>query len=304
MLPSASDHPAAGTQHASKRRTRRLDVALVERGLEASRERARRLILAGEVTVNGQVVQAPSTLVALDARLTLEKALPYVGRGGLKLAHALERFGIDVTERTCLDAGASTGGFTDCLLQRGARRVYAVDVGKGQLAWSLRQDPRVVVMEEVNVRYLRLGRDLTPTFGAPSPAGPARGHAPELPEAVSLATIDVAFISLRLVLPAISGVLAESGDLVALVKPQFEAGPADVGKGGVVRDPAVHRRVLREALAAARASRLAPAGLTASPIRGQAGNIEFLLWAHRVPATAFAFDEAATVEAAVAEANS
>jgi len=259
----------------------RLDVALVEHGLESSRERARRLIVAGEVTVNGQVARAPSTLVPADAVLAVGKTMPYVSRGGLKLAHALDRFGIDPAGRVCLDAGASTGGFTDVLLQRGATRVYAADVGKGLLDWKLRQDPRVVVMEGVNVRYLHLIE--------PQPA---------LPEPVSLAVVDVAFISLRLVLPAIAGVLTADGEVVALVKPQFEAGPADARKG-VVRDSKVHRRVLQEVLDATRALNLHPAGLTASPIRGQAGNVEFLLWARRQPT---ALDDAAAVDAAVAEA--
>jgi 23S rRNA (cytidine1920-2'-O)/16S rRNA (cytidine1409-2'-O)-methyltransferase len=277
----------------------RLDVAVVERGLESSRERARRLIVAGEVTVDGVVTRAPSTLVARDAAIAVGKALPYVSRGGLKLAHALDRFGIDVTGRVCLDAGASTGGFTDVLLQRGARRVYTVDVGKGLLAWSLRQDPRVVVMEEVNVRYLRLGGEEAPP-SIQANAANAANAAPTLPERVDLAVVDVAFISLRLVLPAITGVLAPDGDLVALVKPQFEAGQADVGKGGVVRDPRVHRRVLGEALDVVRAQALHPRGLTASPIRGQAGNVEFLLWAS-ASAHSPSFDDAAAIAAALAE---
>jgi 23S rRNA (cytidine1920-2'-O)/16S rRNA (cytidine1409-2'-O)-methyltransferase len=282
----------AGHRRPAPKRVR-LDVAVVERGLEHSRERARRLIVAGEVTVDGVVTRAPSALVARDAAIAVGKALPYVSRGGFKLAHALDRFGIDVTGRVCLDAGASTGGFTDVLLQRGAQRVYAVDVGKGLLAWSLRQNPRVVVMEEVNVRYLRLGGE----DAAPSSQTNA---APTLPERVDLAVVDVAFISLRLVLPAIAGVLAPDGDLVALVKPQFEAGPADVGKGGVVRDPRVHRRVLGEALDAVRAQALHPRGLTASPIRGQAGNVEFLLWAS-VSAHSAPFDDAAAIATALAE---
>ena len=264
---------ASGGGHAKKRQ--RLDVALVERGLEASRERARRLIVAGEVTVNGLTAQAPSTLVAPDATLAIGKALPYVSRGGLKLAHALDRFGIDPAGRTCLDAGASTGGFTDVLLQRGASRVYAADVGKGLLAWTLRQDHRVIVMEGVNVRSLKL------------------------PESASLAVADLAFISLRLVLPALADTLTGNGDLVTLVKPQFEAGRADVGKGGVIRNPAIHRRVLHEVLAAIRTVHLAPAGLTASPIRGQAGNVEFLLWSRR--AAAPQFEDDAAVEQAIAE---
>jgi 23S rRNA (cytidine1920-2'-O)/16S rRNA (cytidine1409-2'-O)-methyltransferase len=260
----------------------RLDVALVARGLEASRERARRLVVAGEVTVDGEVARSPSALVTADAVLAVGRRMPYVGRGGLKLAHALDRFAIDVAGRVALDAGASTGGFTDCLLQRGAKRVYAADVGKGLLAWKLRQDARVVVMEGVNVRHL-----------------------PPLPEAAGVATVDVAFISLRLVLPAVAGALDPAGEVVALVKPQFEAGPAAVGKGGVVRDPAVHRQVLVGALAGARAAGLAPLGLTASPIRGEAGNVEFLLWA-RPEAAGPGLDDAggvAAIEGALAEAE-
>ena len=282
----------------------RLDVALVEQGLERSRERARRLIQAGEVMVNGQVVHAPSTLVVPDAALVVGKAMPYVSRGGLKLAHALDRFGVNPAGRVCLDAGASTGGFTDVLLQRGAARVYAADVGRGLLDWKLRQDPRVVVMEDVNVRYLRVegSEDRSPK----SPALPDFGlrssdSRPTLPERVSLAVVDVAFISLRLVLPSIVGCLSADGEVVALVKPQFEAGPADARKG-VVRNPAVHRRVLREVLATASELSLHPAGLTASPIRGQAGNVEFLLWATRSESPPL--DDAAAIEAALREATS
>ncbi|MBI3972565.1 MAG: TlyA family RNA methyltransferase [Chloroflexi bacterium] len=330
-----SDDSGAQVSRGRGRRVR-LDVALVERGLETSRERARRLIMAGEVTVNGEVAKAPSQLVPLDADLAIGKAMPYVGRGGLKLAHALDRIGIDVVGRVCLDAGASTGGFTDALLRRGAARVYAVDVGRGLLAWSLRQDPRVVVMEGVNVRHLRLasrakgqrpgdeddgrarGREgarategedadgkLAPSASRP-PAlagGEARGgEVVELPEPVELATVDVAFISLRLVLPVIAGVLTETGEVVALVKPQFEAGKADADRGGgVIRDPAVHRRVLREVMAGAHACGLWPAGLTASPIRGQAGNVEFLLWAKRKRPPK-EFDEEGAIAAALEEA--
>ena len=271
--------PAEVHQPAPKKE--RLDVALVRRGLESSRERAQVLIGAGEVTVNGVAAKAPSTLVPPDADIQIGKSLPYVSRGGLKLAHALDSFPVDAAGRVCLDAGASTGGFTDVLLQRGAARVYAVDVGKGQLAWPLRQDPRVVVMEGVNARYL------TPD---------------QLPERVSLAVADLAFISLRLVLPALAAVMADTADLVALVKPQFEAGAADVGKGGVVRRPEVHRRVLAEVMEAARERGLAPAGLTASPIRGQAGNVEFLLWARR-PAPETIFHPDAATETALDEAK-
>jgi 23S rRNA (cytidine1920-2'-O)/16S rRNA (cytidine1409-2'-O)-methyltransferase len=282
----------------------RLDVALVERGLEASRERARRLIVAGEVTVDGQVARAPSTLVAEDACLAIGKAVPYVSRGGFKLAHALDRFGVDPAGRVCLDAGASTGGFTDVLLQRGAARVYAADVGKGLLAWTLRQDSRVVVMEAVNVRHLRLAARTAAQDAAPAAAAAGEAEvasiAPTLPEPASLVVADLAFISLRLVLPALAGVLTPDGELIALIKPQFEAGQADVGKGGVVRRADVHRRVLRDVMNEARAHGLAPAGLTASPIRGQAGNVEFLLWVRRSDGPMV--DEAAAIEDALAAA--
>ena len=273
--------PAEPVQRPARPKRERLDVALVRRGLETTRERAQTLIGAGEVTVDGLVAKAPSTLVSPDAEIVVGKALPYVSRGGLKLAHALDAFHIDPTNQICLDAGASTGGFTDVLLQRGAARVYAVDVGRGQLAWTLRNDPRVVVMEGVNVRHL-------------DPA--------EIPEPVTLVVADLAFISLRLVLPALVAVMAEDAHLIALVKPQFEAGQSDVGKGGVVRRPEVHRRVLTEVIAATRSHSLAPAGLTASPIRGQAGNVEFLFWARRTPRP-LPFDEASAIETALEEAR-
>ncbi len=298
-------------------------MALVARGLEASRERARRLIVAGEVTVDGQVARAPSTLVAEDAALAIGKTLPYVSRGGFKLAHALDRFGVDPAGRTCLDAGASTGGFTDVLLQRGAARVYAADVGKGLLAWTLRQDPRVVVMEGVNVRHLRLATGMPAVAAQETLTEDSRPHAneqsattptatntttgdtaPTLPESVGLVVADLAFISLRVVLPALASVLSADGDLMTLVKPQFEAGQADVGKGGVVRRPEVHRRVLREVLDAVRGHALTPAGLTASPIRGQAGNVEFLLWARRITVTFPELDDVAAIDDAIAEAPS
>jgi 23S rRNA (cytidine1920-2'-O)/16S rRNA (cytidine1409-2'-O)-methyltransferase len=241
----------------------RLDVALVQQGLEESRERARRLIVAGEVTVDGQVARAPSSLVPEGAVLAVGKRLPYVSRGGLKLAHALDRFRIDPAGLVALDAGASTGGFTDCLLQRGARQVFAVDVGKGLLAWTLRQDPRVVVLEGRNVRYLAPG---------------------DLPQQVDLATVDVAFISLRLVLPPVARATRPGGDVVALVKPQFEAGAAEVGKGGVVRDPALHEAVCADVwgwLDGLPGWRVL--GVVPSPLLGPAGNREFLVGARRLP---------------------
>jgi 23S rRNA (cytidine1920-2'-O)/16S rRNA (cytidine1409-2'-O)-methyltransferase len=236
----------------------RLDVAVHERGLAESRERARRLILSGEVTVNGQPVSQPSSPVQADAAIGLRQGLPHVSRGGLKLARALEVFGVSPLGWVAADVGASTGGFTDCLLQAGAQRVYAIDVGYGQLAWTLRQDPRVVVMERTNARYLEA-----------------------LPEPVQLVTIDVSFISLRLILPQAGKWLAPCGQLIALVKPQFEAGAGQVGKGGVVRDSAVHRRVLTELLGWAVEQGWRVAGLTCSPVRGPKGNVEFLAWLHR-----------------------
>lgn len=257
----------------------RLDVLLVERGLAESREKAKALVLAGEVMVHGQVVSAPSRQVAAHAEVQVGKALPYVSRGGLKLQHALDTFEIDVRGLVCADIGASTGGFTDCLLQRGAARIYAVDVGTGQLAWSLRHDPRVVVLEGVNVRYLR-----------------------ELPEPVDLATIDVSFISLRLVLPAAVRLLKPSAQIVALVKPQFEAGPRSVGKGGVVRDTDVHRRVLRQVVQWASRLALHPCGVDSSPIRGQAGNVEFLLYLSRGAPCPLPIDDQSAIERAVSTA--
>lgn len=233
----------------------RLDVALTERGLAETRARARALILAGEVTVNGQVEVKAGALVDGTAQITLRTALPYVSRGGVKLAHALDAFAIVAHGRVCLDAGASTGGFTDCLLQRGAARVYAVDVGYGQLDWRLRGDARVVVMERVNIRYLE-----------------------SLPEQPDLCVVDVSFISLRLVLPVLYRLSAPAAECVALVKPQFEAGRAQVGKGGVVRDAAVHRQVLTDVVAAAATMGWRARGLARSPITGPAGNVEFLLW--------------------------
>lgn len=233
----------------------RLDVLLVNQGLVESRTKAQRLIMAGAVRVNGQVVTKAGTRVPKDAALVVEAAQPYVSRGGYKLAAALDTFGVDVRGMVAADVGASTGGFTDVLLQRGARRVYAIDVGYGQLAWKLREDARVVVMERTNARYLE-----------------------RLPEVVDLATIDASFISLRLLLPAVRKWLHDQGNVIALIKPQFEAGREQVGKGGVVRDPAVHKQVLHDLMKWAYESGWHVGGLTYSPIRGPAGNIEFLWW--------------------------
>ncbi len=233
----------------------RLDILIAERGLTESRSKAQRLIRAGEVRVKGQIAHKPGTRVPTDAEITLKAKPRFVGRGGKKLEAAMARFEIDVTDKVIADVGASTGGFTDCLLQHGARRVYAIDAGYGQLHWKLRNDPRVEVMERTNARYLE-----------------------SLPETVGMVTADVSFISLRLILPAAVGWLASGGHVVALIKPQFEAGPRYVEKGGVVRDPAVHRRVLEEVLDAAANLELGLRGLMPSPLQGPAGNVEFLAW--------------------------
>ena len=235
----------------------RLDVILVDRGLAPSRERARALILAGQVSVDGQVISKAGAPVAADARVELATPdHPYVSRGGVKLAGALDTFGVDPAGRRALDVGASTGGFTDVLLQRGAESVIALDVGHGQLDWRLRNDARVVVRERVNARALT--RD-------------------DVPHAVSLVTIDVAFISLRHILPALPPFLDRPADIVALVKPQFEAGREQVGKHGLVTDPAIHDAVIARVTEAALACGFARAGLTPSPITGATGNQEFFL---------------------------
>jgi len=238
----------------------RLDALIVERGLAASRERARALVLAGQVRVAGQTVTKAGTLVDRDAEISLDTPdHPYVSRGGLKLAHALDVFRIDVTGRLALDVGASTGGFTDVLLRRGARRVVALDVGHGQLDWRLRTDPRVVALEHVNARTL------------------VAGQLPEDARRFDVVTIDVSFISLRVILPALPPLLGPDADVVALVKPQFEAGRDEVGKGGLVRDPAVHQRVVAEVRAEAGRLGLATIASCDSPITGVEGNREFLL---------------------------
>ena len=235
---------------------KRLDVVLTERGLAPSRTRAQALVIAGKVTVDGTVVTKAGTAVADDAVVEVaEPDHPYVSRGALKLEAALDAFDISPEGLDCLDVGASTGGFTDLLLSRGARRVVAVDVGRGQLDWRLRQDPRVTVMEGVNARTL----------------GPD-----DLPFPVGLVTVDVSFISLRLVVPALLPHLVPGGTLICLVKPQFEAGRDQVGSGGVVRDEAVRRRVVDDTVAALEGLGLEPIGLVPSPIRGPAGNLEEL----------------------------
>jgi 23S rRNA (cytidine1920-2'-O)/16S rRNA (cytidine1409-2'-O)-methyltransferase len=240
---------------------KRLDVLLVERELVETRQRAQALILAGDVRVNDQVSSKAGAFVAEDATITIRAPLKYVSRGGLKLEGALDAFALDVRDKTCADIGASTGGFTDCLLQRSAARVYAIDVGYGQLAWKLRNDPRVVVMDRVNIRHLD-----------------------GLPEPLALAVIDVAFISLTLVLPVVKRLLQPRGNVVVLVKPQFEAGRAQVGKGGIVRDARVHREVLEKIAQYAIANDWCVRGVCRSPITGADGNVEFFFHLSTDPA--------------------
>lgn len=237
---------------------KRLDLLLVERGMLPSREQARASILAGQVQVDGHRVDKPGTAVSVSAELSLlSEPRPFVSRGGVKLSKAIEAFGISLEGRVVLDAGASTGGFTDCALQNGARRVYAVDVGYGQLDWRLRNDPRVVVMERTNIRYLQ----------------------PEaLDGPVDIVTIDVSFISLLKVLPAVVKLLQPGGEIISLIKPQFEAGRDKVGKRGVIRSTEVHAEVLAAVAEGAAQLDLTLRGLTYSPLKGPEGNIEFLAW--------------------------
>uniref|UniRef100_A0A831XES1 TlyA family RNA methyltransferase n=1 Tax=Geobacter metallireducens TaxID=28232 RepID=A0A831XES1_GEOME len=245
------------------RNRERIDKLLVDRGLVQSRERARALIMAGQVVVNDHLVDKAGTQVPLDADIRLKgEDIPFVSRGGLKLARALDEFGLDVTDLVAIDVGASTGGFTDCLLQRGARKVYAVDVGYGQLAWKLRQDPRVVNLEKTNIRHLE-------------PDALA-----ELPE---LAVIDASFISLDKVLPPTLRLVSAGATIVALIKPQFEVGRGEVGKGGVVRDERKHREVVDNIVALAESLGLFVGGITESPILGPKGNREFLIHLLRRP---------------------
>ena len=234
----------------------RLDVLLVERGLLDSRQKAQANIMAGIVFVSGQRVDKPGTAVAEDAPIEVRgHALPYVSRGGLKLEKAMKTFPITLEGKICADIGASTGGFTDCMLQNGAAKVYAVDVGYGQLDWKLRSDPRVVCLERTNARYL--------------------DHE-QIPDELDFASIDVSFISLKLILPAVANVLKDGGYVASLVKPQFEAGREKVGKKGVVRDPKVHLEVLESFLNHAKDNHFTVLGITYSPIRGPEGNIEYL----------------------------
>ena len=231
---------------------RRLDTLLVDRGLVESRAKAQALIMAGEVVVEGKAGIKPGTLVSDEAAITILEPPPFISRGGIKLDYALDQFQFDVTDKVAADIGASTGGFTDCLLQRGASRVYAIDVGYGQLDYRLRQDSRVVVMERVNARY-------------PIP----------LPEKVDLATMDVSFISVEKVLPSVVNLLKDDGYFIVLIKPQFEARREEVGKGGVIKQPAVHARVLGRFIAWLTEHGFRLKGLVASPIPGTSGNKEF-----------------------------
>lgn len=256
----------------------RLDVLLTEKGLCESRSRAQALIMSGEVYVDGQKCDKAGTQVNCDALLEVRgSACPYVSRGGLKLEKALHDFGVDPTGYVCSDSGASTGGFTDCLLQKGAKKVFAIDVGYGQLAWSLRTDERVVCMERTNIRYVK----------------------PEdLDEPLDLSVVDVSFISLKIVLPAIKALLKPTGQILCLIKPQFEAGKDKVGKKGVVRDPAVHAEVLENFLALASALELTVRNLTYSPVKGPEGNIEFLGHLSMLPEGGIVPDVQALVAAA------
>ena len=262
----------------------RLDQLLVERGLAGSRERAKRLIMAGEVLVDEQKIDKAGTAVKPEAHIRLlSKDIPYVSRGGLKLAKAIKEFGVSLKGKVAADIGASTGGFTDCMLQNGAVQVFAIDVGYGQLAWKLRTDERVVNMERTNIRQV------TPDMiGRP----------------LDFASIDVAFISLDKVLPVARTLLTDHGEIVALIKPQFEAGRENVGKKGVVRDPAIHRAVIEKVINLARELELMPLSLTYSPVKGPEGNIEYLVWLTKEKRKSGADEiDAAKIEKVVAEAH-
>ena len=256
----------------------RLDVLLTQKGLCDSRSRAQALIMSGEVYVNGLKCDKAGTPVEVEAQIEIRgNACPYVSRGGLKLEKALRDFGVDPAGFVCSDSGASTGGFTDCLLQKGAKKVFAIDVGYGQLAWSIRTDERVVCMERTNIRYVK----------------------PEdLGEPLDLSVVDVSFISLRIVLPAIKSLLKPTGQIVCLIKPQFEAGKDKVGKKGVVRDAAVHEEVLNGFLSLAAELGLTVRNLTFSPVKGPEGNIEFLGHLSMLPQGAMTPDVKAIVAAA------
>ncbi len=240
---------------------KRLDILVTENGLAESREKAKALIMAGQVYVDNQKADKPGDTFSEDSHVEIRgKGLQYVSRGGLKLEKAMKEFGLTLTDKICMDVGASTGGFTDCMLQNGARKVYSVDVGYGQLAWSLRTDARVVNLERTNARYLT--RE-------------------QIPEEIDFFSVDVSFISLSLILPAVRPLLAEHGQAVCLIKPQFEAGREKVGKKGVVRDQSVHREVIEKIRNFSLENGFSVLGLTYSPVKGPEGNIEYLIYLER-----------------------
>ncbi|MDW7998617.1 MAG: TlyA family RNA methyltransferase [Thermodesulfovibrio sp.] len=240
----------------------RLDQLIFQKGLSDSREKARALIIEGKVIVNGKKIEKPGTMVEETSEITLcGESIPYVSRGGLKLEHALREFSINLKDKIAMDVGASTGGFTDCLLQQGAKRVYAIDVGYGQLAWKLRVDPRVIVIERTNIRYI--DRD-------------------KIPESIDIATIDVSFISLKLVIPKVLEFLKPSGEIIALIKPQFEVGRGEVDKGGIVKDPRKRMKAVEEIKSLFESLNFRVVGVIESPIKGQKGNVEYLLYARLI----------------------
>ena len=259
----------------------RLDILLTERGLQESRQKAQAAIMAGIVFVNGQRVDKPGTQVAPDADIEVRgHGMPYVSRGGLKLEKAMRTFHLTLQDKICADIGASTGGFTDCMLQNGAKRVYAVDVGYGQLDWKLRNDERVVCLERTNARYIT--------------------HE-EIPDTLDFASVDVSFISLKLIFPALYRLLSDHGETVCLIKPQFEAGREKVGKKGVVRDPKVHLEVLENFLNHAKENNFTVVDMTFSPIRGPEGNIEYLGYLRKNGGDNGSFDLQSIVEASHAD---
>ena len=259
----------------------RLDVLLTERGMQESRQKAQATIMAGIVFVNGQRVDKPGTQVPNDAEIEVRgHVMPYVSRGGLKLEKAMKSFPLTLQDKICADIGASTGGFTDCMLQNGAKKVYAVDVGYGQLDWKLRNDARVVCLERTNARYIT--------------------HE-EIPDTLDFASIDVSFISLKLIFPALYQLLSDEGEIACLIKPQFEAGKEKVGKKGVVRDPKVHLEVLENFLNHAKENNFTVVDITYSPIRGPEGNIEYLGYLRKNGGENGSFDLTAIVEASHAD---
>ena len=259
---------------------KRVDLLLVERGLAETRQKAQAVVMAGQVYSGERRCDKAGLTLEEDAPLEVRGGLRYVSRGGLKLEKAMQCFPITLTDKIAADIGASTGGFTDCMLQNGAKKVYAMDVGYGQLAWSIRNDPRVVCLERTNARYLTTQ---------------------QISEPLDFVSIDVSFISLGLILPALRPLMAAEGQIAALVKPQFEAGKDKVGKKGVVRDPAVHREVLERFLDHAKESGFTVLDLSYSPVRGPEGNIEYLGWLRRGPGEETVFDLAALVEASHGE---